>query len=89
MLPEKKTKQITQQEPLILSHELKYALDILEHSDKHVFISGRAGTGKSTLLQLFRRTSKKRIAVVAPTELLHLMSKGKRYIPFLDLHLGS
>jgi ATP-dependent DNA helicase PIF1 len=32
-----------------------------------MFITGRAGTGKSTLLQLFRQTSKKKIVVLAPT----------------------
>jgi len=77
LLPEKKENNIQGKEPLVLSHELKYALDTLEHSNKHVFISGRAGTGKSTLLQLFRRTSKKRIAVVAPTGVAALNVKGQ------------
>ncbi len=63
--------------PLELSHELSYALDQLEHSAGHVFISGRAGTGKSTLLQLFRSTSRKRIAVVAPTGVAALNVKGQ------------
>ncbi|MEL6390650.1 MAG: AAA family ATPase [Bacteroidota bacterium] len=56
---------------------MKYALDTLEHSEQHVFISGRAGTGKSTLLQLFRQTSHKRIAVVAPTGVAALNVKGQ------------
>ena len=63
--------------PLELSHELQYALDQLEHSEGHVFISGRAGTGKSTLLQLFRSTSRKRIAVVAPTGVAALNVHGQ------------
>ncbi|MEL6123332.1 MAG: AAA family ATPase, partial [Bacteroidota bacterium] len=52
-------------------------MDTLEHSEQHVFISGRAGTGKSTLLQLFRQTSHKRIAVVAPTGVAALNVKGQ------------
>ena len=60
-----------------LSGEVKYALDTLEHGDKSVFISGRAGTGKSTLLQLFRSTSRKRIAVVAPTGVAALNVSGQ------------
>ena len=69
-------RQLSQQ-PRELSHELKYALDQLEHSTKNVFISGRAGTGKSTLLQLFRSTSRRRIAVVAPTGVAALNVKGQ------------
>ena len=60
-----------------LSGEVQYALDALEHSHKSVFISGRAGTGKSTLLQLFRSTSRKRIAVVAPTGVAALNVSGQ------------
>ena len=70
------SKELTRQ-PLELSHELQYALDQLEHSDRHIFISGRAGTGKSTLLQLFRSTSRKRIAVVAPTGVAALNVRGQ------------
>jgi ATP-dependent exoDNAse (exonuclease V) alpha subunit len=39
----------------------------MELDDTHVFITGRAGTGKSTLLKLFREVTEKSIAVVAPT----------------------
>ena len=71
--------------PLELSHEHQYALDILEHSEQHVFISGRAGTGKSTLLQLFRSTSRKRIAVVAPTGVAALNVRGQTIHSFFKL----
>ena len=76
-LPQKTEASSLSQQPLTLSHELKYALDTLEHSGKSVFISGRAGTGKSTLLQLFRSTSRKRIAVVAPTGVAALNVSGQ------------
>ena len=42
------------------------ALDAVEGGG-NVFITGRAGTGKSTLLQYFRDNTGKNIAVVAPT----------------------
>ncbi|PIR86989.1 MAG: AAA family ATPase, partial [Candidatus Harrisonbacteria bacterium CG10_big_fil_rev_8_21_14_0_10_49_15] len=42
------------------------ALDAIEGGGK-VFITGRAGTGKSTLLEYFRDNTGKNIAVVAPT----------------------
>ncbi len=42
-------------------------LELMENTKKNIFITGRAGTGKSTLLSHFKTISKKRIAVIAPT----------------------
>ena len=39
----------------------------MEKTDRNVFVTGRAGTGKSTLLGHFRRTTKKTVVVLAPT----------------------
>lgn len=63
--------------PLELNEDFKYALDFLEKTDKSLFITGRAGTGKSTLLQLFRQTTKKKSVVVAPTGIAALNVKGQ------------
>ncbi len=71
--------------PLILRDELQYALDQLEHSQQHIFISGKAGTGKSTLLSLFRNTSRKRIAVVAPTGVAALNVRGQTIHSFFKI----
>ncbi len=43
------------------------ALRIMNDTSDHLFLTGRAGTGKSTLLTEFRKNTKKRIAVLAPT----------------------
>lgn len=64
-------------QPLSLSSEFLAILDQLENSSESIFITGRAGTGKSTLLQLFRNTTKKRTAVVAPTGIAALNVKGQ------------
>ena len=77
MLPESSQSNALSRQPLELSQELSYALDRLEHSKGPLFISGRAGTGKSTSLQLFRSTSRKRIAVVAPTGVAALNVRGQ------------
>lgn len=77
MQNEIKKLELTTSEPLILNHEFSYALDQMEHSPKHIFISGKAGTGKSTLLKLFKDTSKLRIAVVAPTGVAALNIRGQ------------
>ena len=64
-------------QPLELSEEFNEVLDILENTKRNVFLTGRAGTGKSTLLQLFRRTTKKKTIVVAPTGVAALNVKGQ------------
>lgn len=43
------------------------ALHLMEETEQNVFITGRAGTGKSTLLEYFRSVTCKRIVVLAPT----------------------
>ncbi len=43
------------------------ALELMEDSSKHLFITGRAGTGKSTLLDYFRSVTEKDLVVLAPT----------------------
>ncbi|MEL6636906.1 MAG: AAA family ATPase [Bacteroidota bacterium] len=63
--------------PLELSEDFKYALDLMDKSPHHLFITGRAGTGKSTLLQLFRNTTRKKIVVLAPTGIAALNVQGQ------------
>ncbi|MBN2265384.1 MAG: AAA family ATPase [Candidatus Aminicenantes bacterium] len=53
------------------------ALDIMEDTSRHVFITGKAGTGKSTLLELWRGQTAKRIAVLAPTGVAALNVRGQ------------
>ncbi len=50
-----------------INSQFQTALDFLENSRCPVFITGKAGTGKSTLLKLFREQTSKKLAVLAPT----------------------
>jgi len=72
MLPEK-----SKLKPLELSSDFRYALDMMENSTQSLFITGRAGTGKSTLLSLFRNTTRKKVVVLAPTGIAALNVKGQ------------
>lgn len=63
--------------PIELNDEFRRALEIMEHTGKSVFITGRAGTGKSTLLTYFRRHTAKKVAVLAPTGVAALNIKGQ------------
>ncbi len=64
-------------QPLQLNEDFNYALDVLEKTNQNIFITGRAGTGKSTLLQLFRSTTRKKIVVLAPTGIAALNVGGQ------------
>ena len=59
------TVEITAQ--LDFNEKFKFAFDLLEHTSKNIFITGKAGTGKSTLLKYFRDHTAKHIVVLAPT----------------------
>jgi len=60
-----------------INHEFRKALNIMEKTRKNVFITGRAGTGKSTLLEYFREHTKKKIVVLAPTGVAALNVRGQ------------
>ncbi|OWY20540.1 AAA family ATPase [Sphingobacteriales bacterium UPWRP_1] len=63
---------------LDLSPEFTHTLKLLEDpAGHHIFLTGRAGTGKSTLLQHFREVTQKKIAVLAPTGLAALNVRGQ------------
>src|SRR3990167_2999043 len=62
---------------LDLNEKFVQAFELMENSLQSVFLTGKAGTGKSTLLQYFRNTTKKNIAVLAPTGVAAVNVKGQ------------
>src|SRR5690606_6881395 len=62
---------------LRLDDQFNATLDELENTTDHYFITGRAGTGKSTLLRLWRRSSRKKVIVLAPTGSAALQVDGQ------------
>ena len=63
-------------ENFVLTEEFAKAFELLEHSDSNVYITGKAGTGKSTLLTYFRQKTKKNVVVLAPTGVAALNVEG-------------
>ncbi len=59
-----------------LSQEFKDALDAMD-AGQNLFIAGRAGTGKSTLLRIFRETTRRNCVVLAPTGVAALHVGGQ------------
>ncbi len=57
--------------------EVAEARALMEDGPQCLFITGRAGTGKSTLLRHFRARTDRKIAVVAPTGIAALNVQGE------------
>ena len=71
-----------------INEQFRQALDLIENSNRNIFITGRAGTGKSTLLDYFRNITKKKVAVLAPTGVAALNVKGQTIHSFCRFKPG-
>lgn len=60
-----------------LNEQFLKALQVMEETSRHLFLTGKAGTGKSTLLEYFRTHTQKKIVVLAPTGVAALNVKGQ------------
>lgn len=65
----------------------KLAMELAEKTNKHVFLTGKAGTGKTTFLHLFRERTFKRHIVVAPTGVAAINAHGVTIHSFFQLPL--
>ena len=61
----------------IISPEFNAILDEMENDTAHLVVTGKAGTGKSTLLNLFRQTTRKNVVILAPTGIAALNVRGQ------------
>jgi hypothetical protein len=59
----------------VLTEEFATALELLG-GGRHVFLTGKAGTGKSTLIRQFMSTTDRKVVVVAPTGIAALNVDG-------------
>jgi ATP-dependent DNA helicase PIF1 len=71
-----------------LTEEFEKAYNLMELTDDSFFVTGKAGTGKSTLLRYFRSQTKKRVAVVAFTGLAAINVEGQTIHSFFGFPLG-
>jgi ATP-dependent exoDNAse (exonuclease V) alpha subunit len=60
-----------------ITPEFAQAFALLENTKSNIFLTGKAGTGKSTFLKYFRENTEKQIAVVAPTGVAALNVQGQ------------
>lgn len=71
-----------------LSPEQDELFRLIEDTREHVFVTGRAGTGKSTLLQHLAWNTEKQIAVCAPTGVAALNVEGQTIHSLFRLPIG-
>lgn len=60
-----------------ITEDFSAAFDVLENSTAHVFLTGKAGAGKSTFLDYFRNNTKKKAVVLAPTGVAAINVRGQ------------
>lgn len=72
-----------------ITEETRSVLELLEDTRQNVFLTGRAGTGKSSLLNWFRATTEKNVAVVAPTGVAAINVGGETIHRFFKFGIGQ
>ena len=72
---------------LIVTREFENALQRLHHGE-NVFLTGKAGTGKSTLIRQFMAHTRRNVVVVAPTGIAALNVQGYTIHRLLSLYPG-
>ena len=67
------------------NNELRIAWDFVEHTGRSIFLTGKAGTGKTTFLKTVVERSCKRSIVVAPTGVAAINAGGMTIHSFFQL----
>ena len=68
--------------------QLKLAHDFVQYTNKNIFLTGKAGTGKTTFLLNLKGKSNKRMIVVAPTGVAAINAGGVTIHSFFQLSFG-
>jgi len=68
--------------------ELKLAFDFVQYTNRNIFLTGKAGTGKTTFLHTLKDTLFKRMIVVAPTGVAAINAGGVTIHSFFQMPFG-
>ena len=69
----------------VTNQDLQLAFDFVQYTNRNIFLTGKAGTGKTTFLQDLKRNSPKRMVVVAPTGVAAINAGGVTIHSFFQL----
>ncbi|MBN1930052.1 MAG: helix-turn-helix domain-containing protein [Desulfobacterales bacterium] len=70
------------------NHELQLAEDFVQHTGCNIFLTGKAGTGKTTFLHYLKKKTAKRMIVTAPTGVAAINAGGVTLHSFFQLPFG-
>ena len=68
--------------------QLKLAFEFVQFTGRNVFLTGKAGTGKTTFLHNLKKVGTKRMIIVAPTGVAAINAKGVTIHSFFQLPFG-
>ena len=71
------------------NEELQRAWEFAEHTHTSIFLTGKAGTGKTTFLRNLQQHSSKSIVVVAPTGAAAINAGGVTIHSIFQLPLSA
>ena len=71
-----------------VNHELQLATNFVQHTGCNIFLTGKAGTGKTTFLRNLHKNTAKRMIVTAPTGVAALNAGGVTLHSFFQLPFG-
>ena len=69
----------------VVNKELQLANDFVRYTNRNIFLTGKAGTGKTTFLHDLKKSSPKRMIVVAPTGVAAINAAGVTIHSFFQL----
>ncbi len=70
------------------NEKLHLAEQYVHYTHKNIFLTGKAGTGKTTFLKTLQKNCPKRMAIVAPTGVAAINAGGVTIHSFFQLHFG-
>ncbi len=76
-------------EPDKTNKHFELAVQFVNQTGQHIFLTGKAGTGKTTFLKYIRETTHKNMAVVAPTGVAAINAGGTTIHSLFQLPFGS
>ena len=65
--------------------EFHYASDFVRYTDKIIYLTGKAGTGKTTFLKYIRQTTDKKFVILAPTGVAAINAGGQTIHSFFQI----
>ncbi len=71
-----------------VNHELNLAEEFVQYTGSHIFLTGKAGTGKTTFLHKLKKYNAKRMIITAPTGVAAINAGGVTLHSFFQLPFG-